>query len=143
MDIIALEPTRLVQTMTTETKVPLNKLTFFARHSAKWGYTPLDKDYTYGGKSSMFGGIGTFKDDEESKSVHCHTCLGIPASGCDLEVIVGPWRNEDRWELPVSGAVDLFKVKFGKIKHGSPFSTRVRSLCFVLLIGACIRSSLQ
>ena len=81
------------------------------------GDLPLNRDYSYGGKSSMLAGHGDIKVDEEAQTVSYGTCVAVAAKGCSLDVFVRTGESEE--------PMDHFEVKVPKTKRYNLFAATV------------------
>jgi len=122
-------------------KVDLDKVLLFAKRQKDPEFIPLDVDYTYGGKSAVLAGKGTFTVKKEARAVTCHTCLVIPAKGTSFEVLVVACRDEKRdegWEIDEKKIVGRFSVTTGNVQRYKFFGGEV-STCLVCGSHLCVQ----
>jgi hypothetical protein len=118
-----------------ETKeTPLEDVTMVAQGDALAGGSPaynLDMDYTYGGKSGMFGGHGEIAVDKDRKSVTIDTCVPVK-QGEQLEIVIcntlrNPKRMADKNAFRIAHKhVDgVFKLQVPKFKKDETAASAV------------------
>lgn len=106
-------------------KEPISELMLWYRVIGSNEWLPLDTDYTYGGKSALFGGNGAHIYDEKSGTIQVATCVGVKSFN-RFEIGVARTAKDKRGEgymFDLGKLVDWFECDIpAAVKQTAPFS---------------------